>query len=64
MTEKELKVLFFAPLNKQDTELQTYGCRANNSVDGVCAFISIDNICHKPSRAWKKAVSEVERRWQ
>ena len=61
MTEKELKVPFAAPLNEFDTETQTYGCRANNSdicannsVPGVCAFTSEDNICHKPSRAWKK----------
>ena len=29
--EEELKVPFSAPLNKLDTEAQTYGCRANNS---------------------------------
>lgn len=61
MSEKGLKVLFSASLNELDTELQTYGCSANNpdicannSVDGVCAFTSADCICKKPSRAWKK----------
>lgn len=61
MTEKELKVPFSAPINELDTELQTYGCRANNSdiciknsVQGVCAFTSDDCICRKPSRAWEK----------
>ncbi len=57
--KKELKVSFSAPLNELDTEVQTYGCRANsicanNSIQGVCAFASDDCICRKPSRAWKK----------
>ena len=30
MSTKELKVSFNAPLNELDTEVQTYGCRANN----------------------------------
>lgn len=54
MTENDLKVPFSAPLNELDTEEQTYGCRANNSVQGVCAFTSDDCVCCKPSRAWKK----------
>ncbi len=29
MKEKELKIPFNAPLNDQDTETQTYGCRQN-----------------------------------
>lgn len=67
MTEKEIRVAFSAPLNKFDTELQTYGCRANNpdicannSVQGVCAFTSADCICHKPSRAWKKQYQKLK----
>ena len=54
MTEKELKVPFSAPINELDSELQTYGCRANNpdicinnSVQGVCAFTSDDCICRQ-----------------
>ena len=61
MIEKELKVPFSAPLRELDTEVQTYGCRANNSgicgnnsIQGICAFVSDDCICRKPSRAWKK----------
>lgn len=30
MNEKELRIPFNAPLNKMDTEVQTYGCRQNN----------------------------------
>lgn len=35
MSTKELKVSFNAPLNELDTEVQTYGCRANNP--DICA---------------------------
>ena len=56
-----------APLNELDTEVQTYGCRANNSdicannsVQGVCAFTSDDCICRKPSRAWKKQFNKLK----
>ncbi len=61
MSEKELHFAINAPLNMQDTELQTYGCRANNPgicrncyVDGICAFASDDHICKTPSAKWKK----------
>ena len=61
MTTKNLKVPFNAPLNELDTEVQTYGCRANNpdicannSIINICAFTSDDCICRKPSNAWKK----------
>ena len=67
MTEKELKIPFNAPLNEQDTETQTFGCRAinpdicaNNGLNGVCAFASKDGICRKPSRAWKKKYNELK----
>ena len=30
MNKKDLSIPFNAPLNPQDTEQQTYGCRANN----------------------------------
>ena len=59
--KKDLKIPFNAPLNPQDTETCTYGCRQNNpdicaynSLSGVCAFESSDCICKKPSRSWKK----------
>ena len=61
MANKKLCVPFNAPLNKEDTEEQTEGCRANNpdicafnGITDVCAFTRPDCICKKPSRAWKK----------
>ena len=64
---KELHFPFNAPLNPQDTENVTYGCRANNpdicsnnSLPGICAFASEDCICKKPSRAWKKKYQELK----
>lgn len=57
----KVKIPFSAPLNEADTETQTYGCRANNpdicaynELQGVCAFVTEDCICKRPSRAWKK----------
>ena len=35
-SEKELRVKFSAPLNDQDTETQTFGCRANNGETAKC----------------------------
>ena len=58
---KELHIPFNAPLYEEDTETCTYGCRANNpavcgnnGIPNICAFVSDDKICKKPSRAWKK----------
>ena len=55
------KIPFNAPLNEKDSETQTHGCRQNNpdicgfnGLVGVCAFVSNDGICRKPSRSWKK----------
>ena len=66
MNEKELKIPFNNPLNSLDTESQTYGCRQNNpnicgsnGIPGICAFASNDNICRKPSRAWKKQFQKL-----
>ena len=65
--KKEIKIDFNAKLNKQDTEEQTYGCRANNPdicanwyVPNVCAFSRDDGICKKPSRAWKKQFNALK----
>ena len=48
-----------APLNSQDSPLQTYGCRCrtyincgSNSMENVCAFVTADNICLKPPNRW------------
>lgn len=58
---------FNAPLNKEDTENQTLGCRqknpaicGNNMLPNVCAFVREDGICLKPSRAWKKQYSVLK----
>ena len=58
---KTLRVPFKAPLQPGDTADVTVGCRANNpdicannGLEGICAFSSDDNICKRPSRAWKK----------
>ncbi len=67
MTEKELKIPFSAPLNSGDTEVTTFGCRANNAdicknngIENVCAFASVDHICKEPSRAWKKRYNDLK----
>lgn len=52
MSNNELRFSIKQKLNIQDTENQTYGCRANNPdlckncyIDGICAFINKDKIC-------------------
>ena len=67
MIKNRLKIPFNAPLNKEDTEYQIYGCRANNPdicancyLPDVCAFASEDGICKKPSRAWKKQYAKLK----
>ncbi len=54
MNRKDLSIPFNAPLHSQDTELQTYGCiannpdiRGNNGLPNICAFSSEDCICKK-----------------
>lgn len=56
-----LQIDFSAPINEGDTELTTMGCRhtnpdicKNNGIQNICAFVSDDHICKRPSRAWKK----------
>lgn len=63
---KELRIKFSAPLNYLDTEAQTLGCRANNPdicanayLEGVCAFVTQDGICRKPSAAWKRQYKKL-----
>ena len=50
-----------APLNSEDSPLQTYECRcptykncANNSMEDVCAFVTSDTICLNPPTYWAK----------
>lgn len=63
---KKMQIDFSAPINKGDTETTTMGCRhtnseicGNNGIPGVCAFVSDDGICKKPSRAWKKKYNQL-----
>ena len=58
---RENKIPFNAPLTSLDTDTQTLGCRANNpnicgnnGLPDICAFVSEDGICRRPSKAWKK----------
>lgn len=64
---KKWRVEFNAPLNTEDTENQTYGCRQNNpdicgcnEMVGVCAFVTDDHICRSPSRAWKRQYAKLK----
>lgn len=66
-SEKELRIKFKAPFNELDTETQTYGCRANNPdicgnayLENICAFVSQDCICKKPSSAWKRQYKKLK----
>ena len=65
----KLRINFRAPLNPEDTEVQTYGCRANNPdicrncyIEGICAFTNDDSICKRPSAAWKKQYMKMKER--
>jgi hypothetical protein len=66
--EKDLYIKFNASLNKLDSEDQTYGCRANNPnicgscyMEGVCAFVCDDEICKRPTNAWKKQYNKLSK---
>ena len=65
--EKNLHFDFNAPLNLNDSETQTYGCRQNNpnickynGIKDICAFVREDNTCMQPSRAWKKQYDKLK----
>lgn len=67
-SSKELHIKFDAPLGTKDTESQTFGCRANNPsicknayMEDICAFCTADNICRKPSSAWRKQYNKLIR---
>ena len=64
----DLRIPFSAPLNVNDSESQTYGCRQNNpdicgsnGLEGICPFAREDHICHKPSRSWKRQFEKLKR---
>lgn len=65
--KNNIRINFSAPLNPEDSEFQTYGCRATNpdnclnvDIKGVCAFACEDCICRKPSRAWKRQFHKLK----
>ena len=65
--KSELHFGFNSPLNIQDTESITYGCRANNPeicrfymLDGICAFVCDDQLCRHPSRSWMKQYKKLK----
>lgn len=58
---------YHAPLNPNDTEKQTVGCRhtqpvicAKNSMEIVCAFVRKDGICLAPPASWKKQFNKLQ----
>ncbi|WP_134082118.1 hypothetical protein [Thiohalophilus thiocyanatoxydans] len=57
---------FHAPLNDEDTETQTVGCRhtnpnicSKNMMPNVCAFSREDGICKSPPASWKKQYQKL-----
>ena len=67
MSKNELIIPFTAPLSPKDSDNQTYGCRhsnpdicGNNGLPGICAFVSGDCVCRKPSRSWKKQFHKLK----
>jgi len=63
---KSLVIHPSAPLNPQDSPHQTYGCRhqnpdncTKNSMENICAFVRVDNICKKPPMHWAKQYKKL-----
>ena len=57
------------PLEPEDTEVQTLGCRhsnpdtcKNNRTPKKCAFVRDDNICKMVPRTWVQIYSELKSR--
>ena len=66
MNANELHYDFHKELQKEDSETQTFGCRANNpnicrnnGLSGICAFVTEDKICRMPTKAWKKQYEKL-----
>lgn len=61
MNEKELRIPFNAPLNEQDTETQTYGCRQNNP--DICGNNGLSGILCFRQQRWnmQKTISCMEK---
>ena len=66
MEEKGIKFKTKDPLNKEDTENQTLGCRAFqpdyclNYLTSRCAFCREDKICLAPPRGWKTTYKKLK----
>lgn len=66
LSNSKLLISFNAPLNDQDSETQTYGCRQHNpnicgnNMPNICAFVREDGICKKPSRSWKRQYNTLK----
>ena len=61
------KAAFHAPLNKLDTEKQTYGCRHTNPdicakhyMPNICAFARSDKVCLCPPVSWPKQYQKLK----
>lgn len=62
----ELRFKLTNPLNPLDSETQTFGCRHTNPdicgscfLEGTCAFVTEDNVCRKPSKAWGRCFQKL-----
>jgi hypothetical protein len=58
---------YHAPLHKNDTLTQTFGCRqsnpdncAKNSLPSVCAFVRDDGMCLSPPKSWPKEFARLK----
>lgn len=58
--------IFHTPLNPQDTQSQTVGCRhtnpdicGKNGIVDICAFVRSDGICLSPPRSWPKQFEKL-----
>lgn len=70
--KRELRFKVDLPLFKEDSELQTHGCRHKDPefckhIDNkdLCAFVRKDEICKKPSTSWKRnyySLKELEQK--
>lgn len=66
---KQKSVGFHSPLNKNDTQKETMGCRhtnpdicSKNSLEGVCAFVRNDGVCKSPPKTWAKQYVKIKMR--
>lgn len=67
MHKDDLIISQKAPLSKDDTETQTFGCRhtnpsicSSNSLEGICAFVAKNSICKRPPRSWKRIYLDLK----